>query len=223
MGMAMPAAPVATPTPFIKMIRVITGRKVKCAVCGRLLEDVVYEEVPETMKDKFYDDGTHGDEVANDGTYTNIVEVNDVIGPECRPLLFRLVNLLSGSDDLGPLGFFRLFVMTDEPVSTVPKSIGVEEDLDTKLESWAGVFLRMFRKNKDDVYSEYYNLYVPPPPMKPKYPVPPGFNPIEAEQREKAGQAQQQRGGMMGPEGPMGSGEVMGEPGAGRAGGYYKI
>lgn len=194
--MMQPAAPLPTPTPFIRMMRVVTGRKVNCAVCGKLLEDIRYEEVPETMRDQFYDDGTHGDVQAGDGTYTNIEEIKDMIGSECMPLVIRLANLLLTSEEYGPLGFFRLFILTDEPVSLIGKRILTEEELDSKLESWAGIFFRMFRKNKDDLYSEFYTLYMPPPPMKPKYPMPPGFNPVEMEKMKEA-QASQQAGAMM--------------------------
>lgn len=215
-GMAAPRAQqqiqLPTPTPIVRMIRVVTGRRVHCAVCNRLLEDVRFEEVPETMRDEFYDDGTHGDEVANDGTYTNIEVVDNVIGPECVELEIKLINLLVSSEDKGPLGFFRLFALTDEDVSLVPQRILVEEDLDTKLQSWASVFLRMFRKNKDDIYSEFYSLYVPPPPQKPKLPMPPGFNPPERERLEA--EQEQQRGAFMG-EG------IMGEPMGGASGRYY--
>lgn len=220
-----PTMPVPTPTPFIKMIRVITGRRVNCAVCGKLLEDVQYDEVPETMKDLFYDDGTHGDEVANDGTYTNIEEIKDFIGPECLPLVIRLVNLLVASEDFGPLGFFRLFALTDEPVSLIPKRISTEEDLDAKLESWAGLFLRMFRQNKDDIYSAFYNLYVPPPPTKPKLPIPPGFNPVAMEKMRQQGSGQMWQGGPM-PGGVMpeaaGVGPA-GEPVGPATGKYYNL
>lgn len=205
-----PQQPLPTPTPFVRMIRVVTGRRVKCAVTGQLLEDVRYEEVPETMKDQFYDDGTHGDEVANDGTYTNIEEINDVIGVEAFELEIRLVNLLLAAENFGPLGFFRLFVLTDDPVSLIPKRILTEEDLDTKLESWANIFLRMFRKNKDDIYSEFYSLYVPPPPPKPKFPMPPGFNPVEM---EKAKEERQRMGMETG---------VLGEPVGAASGRYYE-
>ncbi|MCD6386665.1 hypothetical protein J7M23_12940 [Candidatus Sumerlaeota bacterium] len=205
---AQPTPQLPTPTPFVRMIRVVTGRRVKCAVTGELLEDVRYEEVPETMKDQFYDDGTHGDEVANDGTYTNIEEINDVIGPKALELEIKLINLLLAAESYGPLGFFRLFTLTDEPVSLIPKRILTEEDLDTKLESWANIFLRMFRKNKDDIYSEFYSLYVPPPPLKPKYPMPPGFNPVEM---EKAKEAQKK----------MGVG-VLGEPIGAASSRYYE-
>ncbi len=198
-----------TPTPFIRMIRVVTGRRVKCAVCGRLLEDIRYEEVPETLKDQYYDDGTHGDEVANDGTYTNIEEISDVVGPGCLAIETRLINLLLTSEELGPLGFFRLFTLTDEPISNIPKRINTEEDLDNKLESWANVFLRMFRKNKDDIYSEFYSLYVPPPPVKPKFPLPPGFNPPEIDKMKEEMEAQERE-------------RAVGEPMGGASSRYYE-
>jgi hypothetical protein len=198
------------------MIRVVTGQRVRDAVTGMLLEDVRYEEVPEYMVDQFYDDGTHGDEVANDGTYTNVVEIDDVIGPETAELQLKLINLLLGSEEMGPLGFFRLFALTDEPVSQLPKRIMTEEDLDTKLETWANVFLRMFRKNKDDLYSDFYSLYVPSPPPKPQLPIPPGFNPVEMEALKEEQEAMQSNSGN-----DLFGGSAAGDPMGGHMGRYY--
>ncbi|MCX7001233.1 MAG: hypothetical protein NT106_13215, partial [Candidatus Sumerlaeota bacterium] len=66
-----PLAPgVPTPSPTPKMIRVLTGSRVECAVYGILLEDIIYKDVPESEKGNYYDDGAHGgDQEAGDGTY----------------------------------------------------------------------------------------------------------------------------------------------------------
>ena len=172
------------------------GQRVRCAVCGTLLEDVRRAQVPEIVaKTQFHDDGTHGDTEAGDGEYTNITEQNDeFLGPECNALKQRLLSLLHYCEDTDSLQFFRLYATTTEPISQITKSRYEEQERDAKLKEWNERFLRMFRKNPDDPTSGFYPLYVPIPPKTPEAPMPPGFNPILAEQlREEERRLQQQQ------------------------------
>jgi len=177
-GTQRPGAPMATPVPTPKMIRVLSGSRIQCAVSGIVLEDIVYKEVPEAEKGNYYDDGTHGDAEAGDGTWTNIIVRNDVMSPESHAILQRLMTLMNNIEDREPMDFYRLNVATSEPLSPLPKQIDEEQDRDIKLTEWNDRFLRMFRQNENDPQSAFYPLYLPPPPSYPNVPLPQGFQPI---------------------------------------------
>jgi len=168
----------ATPIPTPKKIRVLAGSRVQCAVSGALLEDIVYKEVEETNKGEYYDDGTHGDAEAGDGTYTNITVKSDVMSPESHEILQRLLSLLETVEGMEPMDFYRLNVVTSEPLSSIPKQISEQQDRDIKLTEWNDRFLRVFRKDENNPKSDFYPLYVPPPPAYPNVPLPDGFQPV---------------------------------------------
>lgn len=215
-----------TPTPTPVMVMVIGGQRVRCAVCGTLLEDVRRAQVPEIVaKTQFHDDGTHGDLEAGDGEYTNTTERNDeFLGPECNALKQRLLALLHYCEETDSLQFFRLYATTTEPISQITKSRYEEQERDAKLKEWNERFLRMFRKNPDDPTSGFYPLYVPIPPKPPEVPMPPGFNPILAEQlREEERRQQQQQVTADRWSGARG-GEVTGGPagGGGASSAYFR-
>jgi len=217
-----------TPTPTPVMVMVIGGQRVRCVVCGTLLEDVRRAQVPEIVaKTQFHDDGTHGDAEAGDGEYTNITEHNDeFLGPECNALKQRLLSLLHYCEETDSLQFFRLYATTTEPISQITKSRYEEQERDAKLKEWNERFLRMFRKNPDDPTSGFYPLYVPIPPKPPEAPMPPGFNPILAEQlreEERRQQQQQQQQVTADRWGGARGGETMGGPaGSGASSAYFR-
>ncbi len=170
--------PVATPAPTPKMVRVLSGFRVQCAVTGVLLEDIVYKEVPEAEKGNYFDDGSHGDAEAGDGTYTNITVRNDVMSPEAHAILQKMMTLLNNIEDAEPMDFYRLNVATSEPLSSLPKQIDEEQDRDIKLTEWNDRFLRMFRQDENDPRSKFYPIYIPSPPSYPNVPLPQGFQPV---------------------------------------------
>ncbi|MCX7001016.1 MAG: hypothetical protein NT106_12100, partial [Candidatus Sumerlaeota bacterium] len=208
-----PGAPTPSPTP--KMIRVLTGSRVECAVYGILLEDIIYKDVPESEKGNYYDDGAHGgDQEAGDGTYTNITVRKDVMSPEAHLILRRTLTLLKNVEQMEPMDFYRMNVVTSEPLSSLPKQIDEEQDRDDmKLDEWNKKFLRDFRISSDDPKSAFYPLYVPPPPSYPNVPLPEGFKPVALATPTPGGP------------GTMGM-EIMGEPGmmgeGPPTGGYYR-
>ncbi|HPB32358.1 MAG TPA: hypothetical protein PLB62_12955 [Candidatus Sumerlaeota bacterium] len=169
--------PTPPPTPTPKMIRVVTGSRVVCAVSGQLLEDTIYRDVPEADKDMFYDDGTHGDEVASDGTYTNITIRDDVMSPDSHKVLVKLLRLLENIEMAEPIDFFRLDVVALDPLTSLPHNINEEEERDLKLTEWNDRFLQGFRTNQNVPESPFFPLYVPSPPSYPSLPLPPGFEP----------------------------------------------
>lgn len=182
-GSAQPQAP-----PEIPKVKVITGEKITCAVCGVLLQDVTEKEVPEEEQADYFDDGTHGDAEADDGIYTNVVERKDMIGSECADVLQKTVALINGADELDSMDFYRLHVTTNEPLSALPITRQQERTKDERLKEWNDKFLRKFRKDPNDPKSEFYSVYIPPPPEVPSI-LPPTVP------RETTQQATQTRGG----------------------------
>jgi hypothetical protein len=218
-----PGAPPAIATPAIKWVKVLAGERVKDAINGSLLEDVHYEYVPETMlKDNFYDDGTHGDQEAGDGLYTNITERTDVLGQQSNDVKLQMLSLLATTEDMSPLDFFRLHVTTSEPISSVPNSLKEESLRDERLKEWNRTFLRPYRKKPDDPTSEFYPVYVPQPPRVPvnNPPMPQGFNPIEQERlQQEAARAARAGGGSALGRGQGGA--IEGSPQGGSSSRYY--
>jgi hypothetical protein len=66
-------------------IMVRTGQRIFCAHCGAMLKNTVhFTQVGMEQSVRFYDDGTHGDLVPDDGLPTYIEDVrDDYIGPWC--------------------------------------------------------------------------------------------------------------------------------------------
>lgn len=173
------AEPTPPPTPTPEMVRVLAGSRVVCAVTGKLLEDTVYRQVEKAnLEGNFFDDGTHGDQEAGDGTYTNITTIDNVMSPDAHAILVRVLKMLKIIEDTEPMDFFRLDAVSYDPLSDLPMNITEEQDRDIKLTEWNDRFLQMFRTDENDPRSEFYQLYVPPPVSMPNLPLPQGFQPI---------------------------------------------
>ena len=73
-----PAQPGAPANPWDTLlenrVKVIAGQRVYCLIFpDKMIDDARFFEVPESqIEGNYYDDGTHGDEIADDGIYTNI-------------------------------------------------------------------------------------------------------------------------------------------------------
>lgn len=94
------------------MVWVKEGKIVKCAYSRALLHyNVAWNNMPREVAEsgKYYDDGTHGDEVAYDGIPSNIEIVDDrYIHPECWKNKLRLeawMNLMAFPPTFERLGF----------------------------------------------------------------------------------------------------------------------
>lgn len=76
-------------------IMVRTGQRIFCAHCGAMLKDTVhFTQVGIEESVRFYDDGTHGDLVPDDGLPTYIEDVrDDFIGPWCYQHMLLLENI----------------------------------------------------------------------------------------------------------------------------------
>jgi hypothetical protein len=75
--------------------------------------------------------------------------------------------------------FFGYHFMAVDPTTqnrNMPNYLEKESQRDESLRDWNNKFLADYRIDKNDPRSEFYQLYVPEPPMVPTtYPVPPGY------------------------------------------------
>jgi hypothetical protein len=169
-GPAQPTTPTPTPIP---VTRVLTGERVSDHISRQILSDIRYVYVPkDEVEGNYFDDGTHGDEEADNLLYTNISERDDVIGAETHKILARLLVALTKSEELNPLEFFRLQVLTTETISEIGNWREEEGVRDKWIREWAIRFVREYRINPDDMTSPFLPLYVVPPPPPPSLRVP---------------------------------------------------
>lgn len=98
----------------VPRITVITGTRVFDSISGRLIDDAVRMQVPETERDKYYNDGTHGDMDPTDGIYTLVDEVDNVIGHANQRIKEQLIHALSAANNMSPLQFYGHTLMSNE-------------------------------------------------------------------------------------------------------------
>lgn len=105
-------------------ITVISGVRVFDAVTGELIDDAIRRKVPESEKDKFFDDGTHGDLQPNDEVYTNVDERQnrkDVIGAANQRVKERLIQSLQVANSYNPVKFYGYTLMSTDRQEPLPR------------------------------------------------------------------------------------------------------
>lgn len=103
-------------------ITVITGTRVFDAVTGELLDDPQERQVAAALRDSFFDDGTHGDLLAEDGQYTNVDTRSDVVGPLNQRVKEQLVKALLVAEQMGPIEFYGLTLLSTQRHRDIPRS-----------------------------------------------------------------------------------------------------
>lgn len=101
------------------------------------------------------------------------------------------------ADEASTMLFFGYHIATVNPVADnpgFPNILEKEKQRDELLRDWNNRFLAAFRVDKDDPKSDFYEIYVPEPPALPRYPFPPGYQPVQkrAGGAGQPGQAQPQ-------------------------------
>lgn len=122
-GAAPSSLPGATAT--VKKITVISGTRVFDAYPhnqGQLLDDAVKRKVPVTEKDKYYDNGTHGDLIADDQEYTKVDERRDVLGLANQRAKEQLIQALVVAEGYNPLEFYGYSLMSTDRAETAPRN-----------------------------------------------------------------------------------------------------
>jgi hypothetical protein len=101
---------------------VVTGERVKDAITNQLLDDAYVKQVPLSERANYYDDGTHGDLIPNDGQFTNVTMREDVIGQSNQRIKERLIKALMVAESYDPLEFFRLTLASTEERNNLPRN-----------------------------------------------------------------------------------------------------
>lgn len=111
------------------LIVVWTGERIFCAHCGELLRDTThFENVRLEESVNYFDDGTHGDLVPNDGLPTSIKKIDrDFIGPRCYQHMIFLESLRDRAEfrDAYLSAFLGMNPMEPEEPQTFFSEVGV--------------------------------------------------------------------------------------------------
>jgi len=185
-GAGQPVA--ATPTPE-QTVEVLAGNRVYDAVNGALLEDVVKVKISPADIDKYPDDGVHDNGIAGDNIRGNVSTFRkQYIGTVSNDIKNRLITLVRKVADTNPLTFYGYHFAAVDPITQnpdMPNYLTLEKDRDEALREWNNKFLADYRVDKNDPQSEYYQLYIPQPPLFPQSYPPAGY---VAPQKLQAGQ-----------------------------------
>jgi hypothetical protein len=145
------------PAPEVKMITVVEGELVISAKSGEVLQRPVRKQVPESLKDNYYDDGTHGDEVAGDGIYSNVVVRKDVISQTEFKERIALESLINKIAKDNPVEFYRVYVAADGHDPEIPSYSYWKDRRDQFLADFKARALAPYK----DANGNFYEVYVP--------------------------------------------------------------
>jgi len=148
--------------PEIRMIPVVEGEMVISAKSGEVLQKPEQKMVPETMKDQYFDDGTHGDEVAGDGIYSNVVVRKDVISQQEYKQRVALEALINRMSDDRAVDFFGVYIAADSPNPKLQSTQYWRSKKSDFIEDYKNRVLAPYKDEK----GEFYPVYEAP---KPKY------------------------------------------------------
>lgn len=221
-GGGLGAPPTAPSLPNFNLggtLRAWGGERIKCHRTGQILQDAREISILATASSSYFDDGVNGnDAVAGDNTYTNITERSDYISPEAHQIKTKIIRTLQFTggyvatsdfpEGLKPQSFRQVRFATTEPLSPLPKLVDLETERDKAVAEWAQSFLRDFRINPDQMDSDFYPTYLPPPPKAPNIPLPITYTPLPKE--DAAGEG----GGAASGGGTGGTGEQGGQKGS---------
>ncbi len=112
------------------------GEKVYDAVFGDLIDcRVWYVPIPvQNAADHYYDDGTNGDEVAYDGVPSLIHQNRDTyLGPFSIRYKKQLEKMIEKAEEMGPLEFYRLNVVTKNEDSNVRSLVAWKNQMESEV------------------------------------------------------------------------------------------
>lgn len=199
--------------PQIPEVKAIYGTRVICHVTGEMLDDAYEVSILESFKDSYHDDGKTGmDYKAGDLTWTDVKQDDTTyMSAEAHLVKTRLIQGLRKLEDLPTNVFSGSLVLSAEPLTEgVATVVEKEEEKDKFLESWSQKFLQDFRVDpaKAERAWDFYQTYLPPPPVPPDRNVPSNFYPPFVPQETAAATAAT----AVGPNGQVGPGGAGGAP-----------
>ncbi|MCX7918850.1 MAG: zinc ribbon domain-containing protein [bacterium] len=134
-----------------------------CVKCNKELRQPKKREISESELSGFYDDGTHGDEVAGDGIYSNITEQKDRLCEQCWGQLQSLRRLVDFAKNDSPIEFYMVYVASEDPVTNPPSPIPTYGYWASRRDGTDGFFAdfttRIFAPFKDPITKEFYKQF----------------------------------------------------------------
>jgi hypothetical protein len=153
----------ANPPKEEKKYTVIEGVHEWCVKCGKELRKPKRKEVLESQLSGFYDDGTHGDEVAGDGIYSNVTEERDRLDDQCWEQLQSYRRLVEHAQQDSPVEFYMVYSATEDPQSNPPSLIPTYGYWVSRRDGTEGLFsdytTRIYAPFKDPITKEFYKHY----------------------------------------------------------------
>ncbi len=152
----------------IPMITVVEGKLILCRITQEVLQEPVRREVPLTEKDAYFNDGTHGDAVADDEIYSNVEIIDDqYISPKANLYRRKLIDLVGKAMNLDPLVFSGLFAASITDFSELDNVADLQINQNNILENYRAKLLEPYRIDPKDPYSKFYPVYFPEKPEMP--------------------------------------------------------
>jgi hypothetical protein len=159
-----PGVQTGAPQPEIEFVKVKVGEKVICAKTDVVLKDVEVKEIPrsELGEGVYFDDGTHGDENANDEIWSKITIRKDVISEEANSVKEKLEAICDYARDMSPVEFYGVFMASEDRSPNLVSSSFLERRRDE--------FIIEFRQRALASYvnpdtGQYYQVYKEKPPV----------------------------------------------------------
>jgi hypothetical protein len=153
----------AAPPKEEKKYTVIEGVHEWCVKCGKELRKPKRREVLESQLSGFYDDGTHGDEVAGDGIYSNVTEERDRLDDQCWEQLQSYRRLVEYAQQDSPVEFYMVYSASEDPQSNPPSPIPTYGYWASRRDGTEGFFsdftTRIYAPFKDPITKEFYKHY----------------------------------------------------------------
>lgn len=153
-----------TPQPEIEFVKVKDGEKVICAKTGVVLKDVEVKEIPlsELGEGVYFDDGTHGDEKANDEIWSKITIRKDVISEDANAVKEKLEAICDYARDMSPVEFYGVYMASEDRSPNLVSASFLERRRDE--------FIIEFRQRALASYvnpdtGQYYQVYKEKPPV----------------------------------------------------------
>jgi len=104
-------------------VKVLAGARVFDALTGELLDDARLIWVSEEDKQNYFDDGTRGDPVAEDGEYADVEEIRGVfIGQSNQRYKEHLIQALYEAEQLDLLDFYGFSLMSTDRARSVKRN-----------------------------------------------------------------------------------------------------
>jgi ribosomal protein L37E len=157
-----PGAPPALPKEE-KKYTVKEGTHEVCVKCGKELRKAKKREILESQLSGYFDDGTHGDEVAGDGIYSNVTEEKDRLCDQCWAQFQSLKRLIDYAQRDSAVEFYMVYAASEDPVTNPPSPIPTYGYWASRRDGPDGFISdytsRIFAPFKDPMSKEFYRQF----------------------------------------------------------------